>query len=101
MTVVVILYFLGLRVFHAMMQKYSWSFWYYEIYLKSTHWKLKRWQKKLQHRFTHLGRIGCEKCGNPKRLTIHHVNYKNLWHEPLSDLQIICWNCHRKGSGRI
>lgn len=83
-----------------LMRWYDWGWWYRAVYLKSLHWKFKRWQKKMS--FALSGRVvACEKCGSQRNLQIHHISYKHLYHEPLDELQIVCGYCHRKGSGRI
>lgn len=79
---------------------WNWGWWYRHIYLHSIHWYVIRFLKKMQMRILHGG-VFCEKCRSPKRLTVHHVTYKRLGHERLSDLQVICFGCHRPGSGRI
>jgi hypothetical protein len=59
----------------------------YKNYLQTEHWKNKRLEV-LKER----GSI-CEKCkewGNE----IHHLTYENMWNEPLSDLQVLCRDCH-------
>lgn len=93
-------YYICLRAFSSGMRKLNWMWWYKHIYLKSLHWRFKRWQKKFWMGVT-LGIVRCEKCGNQNNLHVHHVSYKHLYHEPLADLQVICGYCHRKGSGRI
>ena len=61
----------------------------YEAYIKSATWKGIR-KVLLQQRGAK-----CEKCGfGSYRLHIHHLNYERLCHEKLSDLQILCPQCH-------
>lgn len=36
----------------------------------------------------------CRACGSTKRLTVHHLSYKNLWQEKAWDLKTLCWICH-------
>lgn len=83
------------------MHWWNWDLWYRSIYLTSLHWRLMKWWKKLTFRLTHHGLLYCEKCMRDNRLHIHHVSYKRLGHERLSDLQVICAGCHRPGGGRI
>lgn len=100
----IVFFSIGLMVtvlFHHLARQYAWDYWYYNIYLKSWHWKIKRWMKLTQGRFYNFGKVVCEKCGSQERIIVHHVTYERLWHERLSDLQRICWRCHRPGSGRI
>ncbi len=84
----------------GLMRWLDWGFWYRRIYLNSWHWKLKRWQKKFWTA-VEFGAVRCERCGNVHNLQIHHITYKHLYREPLSDLQVLCGTCHRKGSGKI
>mgnify|MGYP000739796043 CR=1 FL=1 len=62
----------------------------YEKYLESNHWKEIR--KKA------LKRAGykCQLCASNKELNVHHNTYKNLGHEDLNDLVVLCRNCHKK-----
>lgn len=60
----------------------------YELYLKSEKWKQIRIRK-----FKQVGRK-CEVCGSKKNLQCHHLNYERLGKERLSDLQILCTDCH-------
>lgn len=59
----------------------------YKSYLATDHWKNKR--------FAVLEQRGCkcEKCGEWGN-EIHHLTYENLWNEPLTDLQVLCGDCH-------
>ena len=38
----------------------------------------------------------CERCGKQKVVDIHHVTYKNLGLEKLSDLVGLCRECHEE-----
>jgi hypothetical protein len=87
--------------FHSIARKVAWNWWYYNFYMRSIHWRVKRWMKKTQRRVLNRWIVSCEKCGSKNRIIIHHVTYKRLWRERLSDLQVLCWSCHRPGSGRI
>jgi hypothetical protein len=59
----------------------------YKAYLSTDHWK--------QKRLAVLSERGCqcEKC-NEWGNEIHHLSYDNLWNEPLSDLMVLCRDCH-------
>jgi len=96
----VFLYFASTRLFYALLRKYDWQLWYRRVYLNSHHWHFMRWLKKMQARF-YYGSVCCEKCGSRERIQIHHITYQRIGREWLSDLQCICGNCHRRGSGRI
>jgi hypothetical protein len=62
----------------------------YEVYLRSPLWRARRRLWILQT----LGR--CENCHRQRRpLTIHHLTYQRLGHERRTDIQVLCWRCHR------
>lgn len=67
----------------------------YDEYLASPEWeKLKeRWLKSPLSRgnLCHAG-----KCGSTKNLVFHHVNYCRLGNENLSDLLLVCNECHKE-----
>lgn len=69
--------------------EFSWKEWY-GMYLKSEYWQDVR-ARKLNHR------PFCEECGATKLLQIHHKEY-NLFMERLSDLQVLCGECHQRQS---
>lgn len=60
----------------------------YQAYLQSFSWRFRRWL-----RLNYAGHK-CEKCGRRDRLQCHHLNYERLGKERLSDLQILCTDCH-------
>lgn len=61
----------------------------YYKYLKSVKWK------KLRLRlFKSRGRK-CERCGETKRLHVHHKTYIRIFKEHLKDLEVLCHTCHR------
>lgn len=76
--------------------------WYAE-YLDSEHWQDLR-QAKLEsvnHR--------CERCGAYAKRTprgvlggldVHHLTYENRGHEPLEDLEVLCFHCHAVEHGQ-
>lgn len=72
--------------------------WYREHYLSSNHWRFVRRDKIIKEK----GR--CAKCGkhsimfggNLHFVDVHHLTYKRIWHERLSDLQVLCRDCHKK-----
>lgn len=65
----------------------------YHIHLSSPAWKATRQQI--------LARCGgvCERCAERKVQNIHHITYRNLGHEPLTDLSGLCRPCHREVHG--
>ncbi len=65
----------------------------YKEYLLSDEWAAIR-----NDLYTVRGR-NCERCGSDKNLQVHHKNYKNIFHEEPSDLEILCNGCHFKEHG--
>lgn len=67
------------------------NFWArYTAYLKSPQWKAIR--KLLIKK--HGGR--CQRCGSTYRLEAHHITYKSVFEEKLTDLRLLCHVCHEK-----
>jgi 5-methylcytosine-specific restriction endonuclease McrA len=65
----------------------------YMLHLRSPLWRLRR-------RLWILGARGrCERCGSRRRPTIHHRSYRRLGHERRSDVEVLCWPCHRAEHG--
>lgn len=63
----------------------------YSKYLRSEAWRLKR-----QRALNTKGRW-CRGClSRIKVLQVHHKTHKNVPNEPLSDLEILCVDCHRE-----
>jgi hypothetical protein len=63
------------------------SDYYWNVYLKSDHWKELRSKKLLMN-------LMCEVCGTDKHLDVHHISYKNLYDVTVSDLKTLCRKCH-------
>ena len=52
------------------------------------------WRDLRKKKFAQVG-CACEKCGDSSGiLQVHHLTYERLYHEPLSDLQVLCDACH-------
>jgi hypothetical protein len=61
----------------------------YQDYLNSDHWKITRL------RILERDDFKCRVCGTrDAELHVHHNTYKNLGHEPDSDLVTLCNQCH-------
>jgi 5-methylcytosine-specific restriction endonuclease McrA len=60
----------------------------YLRYLHSPHWQEKREQLMV------LVGASCEFCGSPDDLNVHHRTYENLGNESLSELAVLCKDCH-------
>lgn len=60
----------------------------YKDYLETPHWKSIR--RKMYEKYR-----ACQNCGAKRGLDIHHnKGYKNIGHEKLSELRILCRECH-------
>lgn len=64
--------------------------WYYNIYLKSEHWKQRRLKALKQANYT------CSCCGVNNNLQVHHLTYANVWNEQDEDLLVVCRSCHKR-----
>ena len=64
----------------------------YTEYLKSEHWE----NTKKRFYASKLHKNKCMVCGSTKNLNIHHKNYYNLGAEKLTDLCLLCQDCHSK-----
>ncbi len=53
-----------------------------------------QWQTKRQAAFEHYGRV-CMVCKSKHHLEVHHTTYDRLGDELMSDLLILCADCHR------
>jgi 5-methylcytosine-specific restriction endonuclease McrA len=63
----------------------------YQDYLHPEHWQDVRarfWASKL-----HNG--GCAVCNTRVNLQVHHRSYRRVGHEKLSDLVLLCGDCHK------
>ena len=60
----------------------------YEAYLQTEQFNEKR--KSVFDRDNHK----CVVCGSKNNLQVHHLTYRNVFQEPLSDLITLCKNCH-------
>jgi len=66
----------------------------YAEYLRTPEWARKRRLaiKKADFR--------CERCGSAVNLEVHHLTYDRLGHELLTDLVVLCHNCHSTIHGK-
>lgn len=63
----------------------------YIDYLKSPEWQRKRAER------LRMDGYKCARCGFPRALTVHHINYNNIYHEDVAnDLITLCKKCHEK-----
>jgi hypothetical protein len=69
---------------------------FYGVYLRSPIWRSRRWWWYVR------SRRRCERCGRRIALhgrgtvTVHHRTYARLGHERRSDVELLCWGCHRR-----
>ena len=68
----------------------------YQLYLLSPEWR------KLRNRTLERDGYKCQnkRCGSSENLEVHHLTYKRLYKERLSDLITLCRSCHKKEHGR-
>jgi 5-methylcytosine-specific restriction endonuclease McrA len=70
------------------------------LYYQTPHWRRFRWYVILFYGYR------CQRCGRVRiahRLNVHHRHYRTLWHEGLSDVELLCVDCHdqhHRGAGR-
>lgn len=62
----------------------------YHSYLKSSWW-IARKAAIIRYRGA-----WCERCGSTDRLELHHRTYERLGYELPEDVELLCWNCHRR-----
>ena len=68
----------------------------YREYLSGEHWK------ELKQRYLRSGYPRkCYCCGSRKDLALHHVTYKRVGFEKLSDLKMVCERCHESIHVRV
>lgn len=65
----------------------------YIEYIASKVWRKKR--RRVFYRDKHK----CQECGATRWLQVHHLTYKRLFREPLSDLITLCRDCHKAAHG--
>lgn len=65
----------------------------YRQYLQSDVWKAKRLQ------LYKLRGYKCERCDSIQQIDVHHKTYDNIFHEPMTDLELLCRVCHAKHHG--
>ena len=69
----------------------------YSAYLLSDQWKALS-QEKLRSVNGPNGFPVCEAqivCKGARATQVHHLSYRNVFHEPLEDLQAVCFACHQ------
>ena len=62
----------------------------YQEYLMSDLWREKReW-------ILECFKGKCQKCGSKNNLQVHHKNYNSVGNENMSDVTVLCYNCHKE-----
>jgi len=61
----------------------------YAEYIESSEWKARMIQYKAAAGWK------CIQCESTTNLTGHHLTYINLGNEPINDIEILCWDCHK------
>jgi hypothetical protein len=72
----------------------------YEEYIISDSWKQKK-QELFDYYRLISKTICCSECGSQRYLQVHHLTYERLFSELLTDLAVLCRNCHKKAHGLI
>lgn len=62
----------------------------YNLYLKSDAWRSFR-KVALAH-----ANYKCSDCGSKDNLEVHHEHYKTFGFEKLSDVKVLCRECHKQ-----
>lgn len=60
----------------------------YQEYLVSDKWK------KIRQKALSQSQNKCQLCDSEEHLVVHHRRYDNIGHEDLSDLTVLCFDCH-------
>lgn len=73
-------------------RKFFWGIWYRHVYLTSPYWQMIRRQAM---KYAH-NKCQCSEPGHSKVLDVHHLHYKDLWHEVIGkDLIVLCRRHHQ------
>jgi 5-methylcytosine-specific restriction endonuclease McrA len=67
----------------------------YLEYLASSEWLIKK-SKLVSQYLRRKWLVSCSHCNSQKNLQVHHLTYKNIYKEKLSDLVFLCSICHEK-----
>jgi 5-methylcytosine-specific restriction endonuclease McrA len=62
------------------------------------HIRSARW-RNMRKDMARLRNHRCERCGNGPPLHLHHKTYDRLGRELISDLEVLCCQCHRAADG--
>lgn len=67
----------------------------YESYLLSPEWRERRAER------IRFAGGKCEVCCSPERLEVHHRTYERLGAELMTDLLVLCADCHGRFSDKL
>ena len=56
------------------------------------------WRRRRQRALKRAG-YRCQKCGDRRRLEVHHLTYARLGRERAADLIVLCHTCHAAEHG--
>lgn len=76
---------------HGSISRANFMSYYRDIYLKSEDWK--SFRKIVLQKQHHTCRL-CKTSGFA--LDVHHLKYKRLWDVTVSDVKVLCRDCHNK-----
>lgn len=65
----------------------------YQNYLRTREWRDTR-QLAIE-----AANGACQRCGDTRRLEVHHTDYDHRGFETLDDLEVLCNPCHRNHHG--
>lgn len=67
----------------------------YQAYLRSAHWQ------RVKDRYYKTHKYKCTHCRCRKNLHLHHLTYKRIGCERMTDLIYLCARCHAAEHGRL
>jgi len=71
----------------------------YDNYLETPHWQAFR-KRAFAEQLKTLGENRCNRCRKSKvTLHVHHLTYERLGKELITDVEIICGECHKNEHG--
>ena len=61
---------------------------------QTTHWK------KIRRKALKIAKHNCQICGSKEALCVHHTSYQNYGCEEITDVTVLCHNCHQEHHGK-
>lgn len=65
----------------------------YHTYLRSDNWA------RIRQAVRQRSGGWCERCGKKRAVNVHHLTYRRIYREPLTDLIHLCRRCHVRAHG--